>query len=76
MMRTMRCVLSVLLVGVVVLGSGCKYSKNQLFPPHTPRSPYERYLALRDRERTATYKDAYGRDQPNLRERLRPLDTP
>lgn len=66
----------ILLALLCVVLSGCGLSQDRLFPPNTPRSPYERYLALRDRERTATYKDAFGRDQPNLRERLRPLDRP
>ncbi|WP_428389368.1 hypothetical protein [Mucisphaera sp.] len=71
-----------LVVGVVLLAMvvpvlpGCDNSRNALFPPNTPRSPYERYLTLRDRDPSATVKDAFGRDQPNLRERLRPLDLP
>ncbi len=52
---------------------GCEQA---LFPEGLARSPYERYQILRGQERQATETNAYGGDQPALRERLRPLDTP
>lgn len=66
----------VLVVPFGGFGVGCSTSRDRLFPENSSRSPYERYLTLRDRDRSATVTDAFGRDQPNLRERLRPLDQP
>ena len=65
----------ILWAGVVVLTgiSGCN---KPLFPENTPRSQFERYDALRGRERPTTEPGPFGVAQPALRERLRPLDQP
>jgi hypothetical protein len=47
-----------------------------LFPRDAARSPYERYLALRGDAPPQTTVDAFGREQPALRERLRPMAQP
>ena len=52
---------------------GCE---KPLFPKDTPRSPYERYERLHGQARPTTEYDAYGGEQPALRERLRPLGQP
>ena len=38
------------------------------------RTPYERYQTLRGQARPTTYTDSFGREKPNLRVRLAPLD--
>ncbi len=58
------------LIGAMTLASGCA---KPLFPQGTPRSPYERYMALRGQHAPAKEINAFGRTQPALRERLRPL---
>ena len=40
------------------------------------RTPYERYQVLRGEARPKTEVDSFGREQPALRARLAPLDTP
>jgi hypothetical protein len=60
---------------ILALGvaGGCQ---KQLFSNDLPRSPYERYGALRGVHRPATEQDAFGADLPALRARLRPLEQP
>lgn len=57
----------------MVLLTGCA---KPLFPATAQRSPYERYLALRGLDRPPTETDAFGRQKPALRQRLRPLHQP
>jgi len=63
------------LIGAVVLLplAGCE---KPLFPKDEPRSPYERYQVLHNQQRPATEENAYGGEEPALRERLKPLDQP
>ena len=58
-------------VAAVVLAGGCN---KPLFPKDQPRSPYERYLAQRGRLAPQKELNAFGRDQPALRDRLKPLE--
>jgi hypothetical protein len=50
---------------------GCEQA---LFPKDLPRSPYERYLALRGQLPPASRTNPYGVQEPALRDRLRPMD--
>lgn len=63
----------VLLTIFACAGGGCGRA---LFPEEQPRSPYQRYNSLRGRNTQTTEMDAFGRERPNLRDRLRPLDAP
>lgn len=56
-----------------VFSVGCA---NPLFPKDMPRTPYDRYLALRGESRPQVEVDVNGRERPALRRRLAPLDTP
>ncbi|MCC7205022.1 MAG: hypothetical protein IT441_08065 [Phycisphaeraceae bacterium] len=58
------------LLGMLWLGTGCQES---LFPKDMPRSQYERYSMLRGQDRPATETNMFGREEPALRDRLRPL---
>lgn len=58
-------------LGLAVMLSGCE---KPLFPPTLPRSQYERYLILHGRYRQAKQENAFGGEEPALRERLKPLD--
>ena len=49
---------------------GCQ---KPLFDEKLPRTPYERYMALRGEERPVKQRNIYGVEQPALRERLRAL---
>lgn len=60
-----------LLIGTVV--AGCE---KPLFPQNLPRSPYERYDAIRGRGRQMNEENAYGGQQPAVRDRLKPLGSP
>lgn len=60
------------MVGVTAV-AGCN---KPLFPNDAPRTPYERYQALRGRQRPLYELDQLGNPQPALRERLEPLDRP
>ena len=72
-MQTMR-VLSVLAVFVVLgAATGCE---KPLFPKEASRSPYDRYLMLRGKQRSQTVENAYGGEVPSIRDRLRPLGSP
>jgi hypothetical protein len=59
-----------LLLASALLG-GCEKA---LFVDNEPRTPYERYMALRGRSASLTEQNAYGGKSPALRERLKPLD--
>jgi len=61
------------LVAGVVFCLGCE---KPLFPANLPRTPYERYQQLHGQGRVETEENAYGGQQPALRERLRPLGSP
>ncbi|NBC10848.1 MAG: hypothetical protein GVY24_03820 [Planctomycetes bacterium] len=61
-----------LALGTLAAG-GCA---DPLFPENMPRSPYDRYLALRGQSRPEVELDVNGREKPALRRRLAPLDTP
>lgn len=63
----------VMFVAGVVFCLGCE---KPLFPPNTPRTPYERYQQLHGQGRVESEENAYGGQQPALRDRLRPLGTP
>lgn len=43
-----------------------------LLSPSEPRSPFDRYDAVRNRHAPQYIEDEYGRQQPNLRGRLEP----
>ncbi len=75
-MRCMKRGTLLLMLASVVMSSGIGGCNKTLFPENTPRSQYERYDALRGRERPTTEPGPYGVAQPALRERLRPLDQP
>lgn len=51
--------------------SGCEVP---LFTAEASRTPYERYQQLHGEQRSGTEENAYGGQQPALRDRLRPLD--
>jgi hypothetical protein len=51
--------------------SGCQ---RRPFISDMPRTPYERYMALRGRERPETVRGPTGAEQRNARERLQPLE--
>lgn len=53
--------------------TGCEKA---LFPPHYERTPYDRYEQLHGRYRPTSEENAYGGQQPALRDRLRPLGQP
>ena len=55
----------------VGLATGCE---KPLFMSNAPRTPYERYQQLHGKDSGATEENAYGGQQPALRQRLRPLD--
>lgn len=65
-------------IGVaLVLGSlACLGCEKPLFPENQPRSPYDRYLNLRGQSRPMHQQNAYGGDEPALRDRLKPLGEP
>ena len=67
-----------LLPGVMLVAMllGLVACEKPLFPKDAPRSPYDRYAALRGQQRQATQENEYGGEEPALRERLRPLDQP
>ncbi len=67
----MRSIVAGLGVAIGLLLGGCQ---KPVFPEDQPRSQYERYNSLRGRDTATTQLDAFGRERPNLRERMRPLE--
>jgi len=59
-----------LIVGLGLCAGGCEKA---LFPSGMPRTPYDRYQQLHGQRRAETEENAYGGEQPALRDRLRPL---
>lgn len=59
------------LVGCMATVGGCEKA---LFPANLPRTPYERYQQLHGLYRPSDEQNAYGGEQPALRDRLRPLE--
>lgn len=57
----------------LALAGGCE---KPLFPKNLPRTPYERYQTLRGQQRPSSEENAFGGEQPALRERLKPLGEP
>lgn len=55
------------LVAAVVGIAGCQ---KPLFPPDTPRTPFELHDKMRDRYRPTEEPDVFGKPQPALRARL------
>lgn len=62
-----------LLIAVSTLAPGCARTP---FKDDLARTPYDRYLALRGRDRPLVTIDEFGREQKALRERLSPLEGP
>jgi len=60
-------------VAICLAGVGCN---DPLFPEDQPRSPFERHLELRGEYRPAKEENAFGGQQPALRDRLQPLGQP
>ena len=58
-------------IAAAILVGGCEAP---LFPAETARTPYERYQQLHGEQRSGTEENAYGGQQPALRDRLRPLN--
>lgn len=56
---------------LLVTAAGC--GGGPLFPKDLPSTPYERYNDLRGRQSAAKERGAL-RGEPNLRQRLRPLE--
>lgn len=64
---------------VVLLSAFCLATlacEKALFPPQAGRTPYERYQVLHGQYRPAKELNAFGGEQPALRQRLQPLYTP
>lgn len=57
-------------VGIAALG-GCA---KPLLSPTDERTPFDRFDALRAQSAPQYIEDEFGRQQPNLRERLTPRD--
>ncbi len=70
MYKARTVVISGLLFGCGLGVTGCE---KPLFPKDLPRSPYERYMLLHGQQRPMEEKNAFGGDEPALRERLRPM---
>lgn len=71
-MRTTLTMATVMACGLAVL-SGCQ---EPLFPERYARNPYERYQTLRGQYRPSTETNEFGAEEPALRRRLQPLDSP
>jgi hypothetical protein len=52
---------------LLVAGGGCY---KPLFPPNTPRTQYEAYDLMRNRQTPLEEPDVFGNPQPALRARL------
>ena len=72
-MKLPRAVSAAALAMVTAVLWGCE---KPLFPPNAERTPYERYERLHNKYRPLTEDNAFGSDQPALRARLRPLESP
>ena len=57
---------------LISMSSGCGISP--FGERQRPRTPYARYQTLHGDERPRFYTDSFGREQPNLRARLQPMD--
>lgn len=68
-----RVVLASALVLAALCVAGCEEA---LFSKEEPRSPFDRYMLLRGRQRPATSTNVWGGEEPALRERLKPLNSP
>ena len=55
--------------------SGCS-NQRKLFPEESYSTQYHRYESTHGNERALTRTTAFGREEPNIRERLRPLKGP
>jgi len=75
-MALMRVVFLLPGVMLVAMSLGLGACEKPLFPKDAPRSPYDRYAALRGQQRQQTIENEFGGEEPALRERLRPLDQP
>jgi len=62
------------MTAAALMGLSAVGCQKQPLVSELPRTPYERYMALRGRERPATHRDHQGLEQRNARERLRPLE--
>ena len=57
----------------IVVAAGVFGCEKPLFPPNMPRTQFERYQILHGEYRQPTETNAFGGQEPALRERLRPL---
>ena len=60
-------------IGGFLALAGCE---KPLFVQNQPRTPYQHYQTMRGESRRATTENAFGGQEPALRERLRPLGRP
>ena len=60
-----------LVTAALLVTVGCEKA---LFTEKLPRTQYERYQILRGQYRPSTEQNAFGAEQPALRERLAPLE--
>ena len=65
--------MAALLWAACLAALGCEKA---LFPPRADRTPYERYQVLHGQYRPAKQLNAYGGEEPALRQRLQPIYTP
>jgi hypothetical protein len=54
-------------LAVIAVAAGCG---SPILTPDEPRSPFDRYDALRDQRAPSYYLDEFDRRRPNLRGRL------
>ena len=66
----LRLMWSLAILGICASLGACA---DPLFPKDTPRTPYERYQVLHGQQ-SPTAQSAIGLQNPNLRQRLRPLE--
>lgn len=59
---------------IVVAFGGMLGCARPLLSPADERSPFDRYDGIRAQYAQQTVEDEYGRQRPNLRERLSPRD--
>lgn len=66
---------AVAMLAAALLGLASVLGCNRpLLAPGDERSPFDRYDGVRNQYATQTIPDEYGRERPNLRERLAPKD--